>query len=911
MTQGTEVSEQTDPRDRTGAAGSRAGTAATLLLVEDSPGDASLVTAALGEAGDFEVTWVETMAAALATLSRQNFDCLVVDLGLPDASGLDVVEALRGPASEAALVVLTGNDDEAAAISAIKAGADDYLLKDELSARGLRRSVQYAIERAKLTTDLRRAEQSARTLSTIVESTGDAVFATDVTGVITAWNGAAEELYGYRVAEAVGTHVRVLHPGGDLDRGDPLAILAAGDTVRGLETVRRKQDGRLVQVSLTISPLAEPDGRLFGASVIARDISDRVQLEGQLKEQATHDGLTGLANRALLAERVSAALAHSAVTGRPVSALFLDLDSFKAVNDARGHLAGDVLLQEVSRRLEAVVRSSDTVARLGGDEFVIVCPDCDATAAQQLAGRVAEVVAVPVQVGADALSVTASIGVAIAPPLEADAESLLRHADAAMYEAKARGRARTQLFDISFAERSRLRLELAEDLRTALREEQLEVHYQPVLDIAGGRSVGVEALTRWRHPKHGWVPPSTFVQLAEETGVVAQLDRWVLSQACRAAVLLRLTGVLDSDARMSVNLSCRTLGDPGLVDDIRRITTEERLPPEVLVLEVTETAVMSDLPTARRSLEALRELRVGVALDDFGTGYSSLSLLRQLPVSRLKIDRSFVRNLVDRSDDFAIAASIVNLAHALGMETVAEGVETLEQRRLLERLGCPLGQGFLWSRALPLGELVVLLDRHSGEQGQAATGASAGRPKAGATPDRGPGHRVWFYRQDAPVLAGLQQAVTDALHAGDACLVIASGARRDALRAGLGEALREPLAWGRFLELDSEVVLDLVAAGADGLSGCRKELARLLTRLASPARTVRVLSDMGSMIWSRSGGEAHALEDVWGNLLSRFDIDLVCAYDLGREWSPSPSDLAHRHGEATWLFTPADSSVAP
>ncbi len=883
--------------------------AVSLLLVEDSPGDASLVTAALEDAGSFRVRWVETLGAALAALGEEDFDCLVVDLGLPDATGLEVVEALRNPACDAALVVLTGNEDEASALTAIKEGVDDYLLKGDISVRGLRRSVQYAIERAKLTADLRRAEQSARSLSTIVESTGDAIFAMDAAGLITAWNRGAEELYGYRAREAVGRHVRVLHPLGEEDSAATLDYVAGGRTVRGLETARRTRDGRLLDVSLTISPLCDPGGRLIGASVIARDISDRLLLESQLKEQATHDALTGLPNRALLSERLSQALADSPSPGRPVSALFLDLDSFKTVNDARGHLAGDQLLRAVATRLQSVVRSSDTVARLGGDEFVIVCPDSDSAAAQRLAERVTDALAVPVLIDHEAVHVTASIGVAVAPPLEADAETLLRHADAAMYEAKARGRARTQLFDISFAERSRHRLALADELRAALREGQLEVHYQPVLAIATGRPVGVEALTRWRHPERGWVPPTTFVPLAEDTGFVAELDRWVLAQACRDAVVLRVLGLLDADARMSVNLSPRTLGDPDLVEDIRRITAAAQLPVQALVLEVTETAVMNDVITARRSLEALRGLGVGVALDDFGTGYSSLSLLRQLPVSRLKVDRSFVRHLAERSDDLAIAASIINLAHALGMETVAEGVETLEQRRLLDQLGCPLGQGFLWSKALPLGEVIALLGEHAVEGSPSTTGPREEPALASTMRTCGTDHRVWLYRDDAAVVARLEHAMAAALRSGDACLLIAPAHRRETLQAALGDVLREPQAWGRYLEMDSEVVLDLVAAGADGLAACRQELGRTVSRLVSPTRPVHVFSDMGTMIWSRSGAEALALEGVWDQLRRNWDIDLLCAYDLGREWSPTPSDLAGRHDDAAWVCAPVPTAL--
>jgi diguanylate cyclase (GGDEF)-like protein/PAS domain S-box-containing protein len=888
----------TDPTGRD------AGTAPiSLLLVEDSPGDASLVQAALADAGSYDLQWVQSVAEARAALEDDRFDCLLVDLGLPDAQGLEVVAALRAPAGEAPLVVLTGNDDEASALSAIQGGVDDYLLKEELTARGLRRAVQYSIERAKMTTKLRRAEQSARALSTIVESTGDAVFALDAHGVVTAWNRGAEDLYGYPAGEAVGRHIGFLHVGTEDDPAETLAAVAAGQTVHSLETVRRTRDGRTVDVSLTISPLHDPGDPFAGASVIARDISDRLMLESQLKEQATHDALTGLPNRALLAEHLTAALADSAATGEPVTTIFLDLDSFKAVNDARGHLAGDQLLREVARRLVSVVRASDTVARLGGDEFVILCRDTDTEGAERLARRVSDALAPPVPIPGEPVHVTASIGVAVAPPLEPDPESLLRHADAAMYEAKARGGARTQFFDVSFAERSRDRLSLADQFRTALRTGELVVHYQPILDLRSGRTVGVEALTRWQHPERGSVPPAVFVPLAEDTGLVSELDHWVLGQACRDAVVLRAMGLLGPGSRMSVNLSPRTLGDPALVDDIRRITEAEGLPAECLVLEVTETAVMNDLPTARRSLEALRELGVGVALDDFGTGYSSLSLLRQLPVSRLKIDRSFVGHVTERSDDLAIAASIVNLAGALGMETVAEGVETAEQRLLLLQLGCPLGQGYLWSRAVPIGELVATL------LGTSPTGRPRGVVRgATSAPHAGPGHRAWFYRRGGALVSRLEGSVREAVLAGDPCLVISSAARRRELGARLGMDLDDP--WAGCLQADTDTLLDLLATGGGGLLACETELVGFLSRLGAERRTVRVFADMSTMIWTRSGLEAIALEKVWDRLRTRFHVDLVCAYDIGREWSPTPSDLAAAHDEVTWVCAP-EPSLSP
>jgi diguanylate cyclase (GGDEF)-like protein/PAS domain S-box-containing protein len=683
----------------------------SVLLVEDSPADAGLVTAALGEVpGRFDVEWVNALHLAVLALVNGQYDCLVVDLHLSDAEGLEIVEILREAAGDAALVVLTGREDDGSGLAAIQLGVDDFLLKSELSSRGLSRAVQYAVERAKLRNDLVRAEESARVLSAIVESTGDAVYVEDLQGIITTWNRGAEELYHYTAQEMVGQHVSRLHPHGD-ESAPILEAVAQGRTVWGLEVQRRTSTGRLVDVSLTVSPMYTDNGSVVGASVIARDVSDRRLLQTELEHQATHDALTGLANRSLLADRLAEALLEAEADGSHVSLLFLDLDQFKAINDAQGHLAGDRLLVEVARRLCLVVRPSDTVARIGGDEFVILCRVSDTEAAQRVALRVENELARPLDLGGGALHLTASIGIAVSPPLEPDAESLLRHADAAMYEAKARGRARSQVFDVSFAHRSRQRLALAGELREALRTDQLSVHYQPVVDIGGGGLLGLEALARWQHPERGWVPPDVFVPLAEDTGLVAELDQWVLSRACEDTSTLRSGGVLPTEATLAVNFSARTVGDADLAAMVGSVVAEHRLPSDALVIEVTETALMNDPGLACRSLQALRERGLGVALDDFGTGYSSLSFLREMPVTHLKIDRSFVEHIDQRPGDQAITAAMIDLARGLDIHTVAEGIETAAQLGYLRQLGCDAGQGYLWSKAVPLQELAGALSQ--------------------------------------------------------------------------------------------------------------------------------------------------------------------------------------------------------
>jgi predicted signal transduction protein with EAL and GGDEF domain len=349
------------------------------------------------------------------------------------------------------------------------------------------------------------------------------------------------------------------------------------------------------------------------------------------------------------------------------------------------------------------------LARFGGDEFVVVCEDADASEAQCIAERLDAALKDPFQIAGSLQYISASIGIAISPPLEANPDALLRYADTAMYDAKARGRARTRIFDASLATAAKDRQELTNDLGNALRENALEVHYQPVIELATGRVVGMEALTRWHHPVRGWIPPTTFVPLAEEHGLIADFDRWVLNRACRDGAELRATGLLPLDALLSVNISARNVGDLGLVDAVREAVARTAFPLEALELEVTETAIMAEVPTIRLVLEGIRELGVGIALDDFGTGYSSLTFVRQLPVTTIKIDRSFTRHITEGREDLAICATVIDLARAVGLRTIAEGVETREQVSVLHRLGCDAGQGYLWSSALPLEDLAVRL----------------------------------------------------------------------------------------------------------------------------------------------------------------------------------------------------------
>ncbi|MFC4785478.1 sensor domain-containing protein [Nocardioides sp. MAHUQ-72] len=461
------------------------------------------------------------------------------------------------------------------------------------------------------------------------------------------------------------------------------------------EIVYRHPDGRPRTLVVSAAPLDDADGAVEGFLAMVSDVTDARRLEHELRRAALHDSLTGLPNRALLFDRLQQALARET---RSTAVLFVDLDRFKFVNDVRGHVVGDELLVRVAARLKDSARPTDTVARFGGDEFLVVCEDVDEAAARLLADDLVAALDAPFPMSEGEVRLTASIGVALSP--SPSPGTLISRADTAMYAAKVSGRHRVRVYDADLAAHTEERSELGSDLRRALEADELMVHHQPVVDLATGRVVGTEALARWHHPVHGSVPPDRFVSVAEEVGLAPELDRWALRRALADARHLRAAGAMAEDSYVAVNFSPHTLGDPGLDVWIAQVVRAAGFAPHQVLIEVTEGAVMADATTAVAVLTRLRDRGFLVAVDDFGTGHSSLAYLRTLPLTMLKIDRSFVAGIATDAEAQAIAASIVELARALGLVAVAEGVETPEDARMLQELGCDAAQGWLWSPAV-------------------------------------------------------------------------------------------------------------------------------------------------------------------------------------------------------------------
>ena len=447
------------------------------------------------------------------------------------------------------------------------------------------------------------------------------------------------------------------------------------------------------------------DPAVAGIVVTIRDVTERKSFETQLLHRAFYDALTGLPNRALFHDRLDQALARVQRAGGHVALVYIDLDNFKLVNDSLGHQMGDELLVRTAHRLRAVMRAQDTVARLSGDEFVVIAEGLsEVDDARTLARAIHEQFRAPFRLVDRDLLVTASIGAAVSEP-DQSADVLIRNADVAMYRAKADGRGRFVVFDASMRTDSLAQLDLENDLRQAVEDEALHVHYQPIVDMKSGRIIEVEALARWQSPRRGEVPPTIFIPIAEQTGVIVKLGQWVLEQACRQ---IADAGLRDAGGRpltLSVNISPRQFAAPGLIDDVRAALAASGLPATALKLEITEGIIMRDVEATIERLWELKRLGIKLAVDDFGTGYSSLSYLKRLPLDVLKIDRSFINGIGRNPEDAAIVRAILAMAKSLSLAVTSEGVEMPAQAELLTSWGCDLGQGHLFSRAVSLGDL--------------------------------------------------------------------------------------------------------------------------------------------------------------------------------------------------------------
>ncbi|MFL6675730.1 MAG: EAL domain-containing protein [Massilia sp.] len=495
----------------------------------------------------------------------------------------------------------------------------------------------------------------------------------------------------------------------DSDEGRAhIALVRAHEPFHNFEYQALDDNGETRWFCVNGQPVFDEDGRFDGYRGTGSDITARKLTEQRVHHVAQHDVLTGLPNRSLLQDRLGQAIAYATRSGHPVWVMLIDLDRFKFVNDSMGHKAGDVLLVTVAARLRSSLRDSDTVARLSGDEFVVILSEHqDQKLSPDIVQRVMDSVAQPVMLGTKEFFVTASIGVAVYPSEGTSPDSLIEHADIAMYRAKKLGRNNFQFYTPAMNEESLERVRIESALRNALERDEFVLHYQPQVDLESGHIVGMEALIRWRHPELGMVPPARFVGVAEETGLIVQIGAWVMRAACAQNKAWQDAGL--GRLRVAVNLSARQFGDPGLVEGIEQVLADTGLDPACLEIELTESLFMSEVTPAVEQLHRMKALGVNLSIDDFGTGYSSLSYLSRFPIDVLKIDRSFVADITHDANDAAIVTSIIALAHNLKLSVIAEGVETGEQLDYLRRHGCDEMQGYYFSPPLAAAEFEQLL----------------------------------------------------------------------------------------------------------------------------------------------------------------------------------------------------------
>lgn len=562
-------------------------------------------------------------------------------------------------------------------------------------------------------TERKRVEEVLLRLAAIVDSSDDAIVGKTLDGIIVSWNSGAEHIYGYTAEEVLGHPVSLLVPP-DSDGKDEtnliLGRIRQGERIASYETVHRRKDGSLIDISLTISPVRNYTGKIIGVSSISRDITEQKKMEETIRRQAYHDPLTGLPNRMLFFDRLTLEMAESNRNRKKIAVIFMDLDHFKKINDTLGHMVGDKLLKEAANRLRASVRESDTVARIGGDEFSILLADIvQPDDAVVISNKILASFKVPYIINEHELHISTSIGISIYPQDGKQIDDLMKNADIAMYLAKEKGRNNFQFYNSIVNNRTHKRIILENRMRQSIEHGQLLVYYQPQVDITSRKINCAEALVRWQHPELGLLDPVHFLPLADETGFITSIDTWVLHTACAQVKAWQHAGALP--ICISVNLSSRQFQKPNLAEIVSQVLRETEIDPRYLDLEISENVVMQDIDLTISNLTNLTALGVRFSIDDFGTGQSSISRLKKLPIQKIKIDKSIISDMAVIPDNKAIINAIIAMSHNLGLKVMAKGVESEDQVAFLRSGGCDEMQGYVFSKALPIEDLQELLKK--------------------------------------------------------------------------------------------------------------------------------------------------------------------------------------------------------
>lgn len=718
-----------------------------ILAVDDEPRLLASLQQLLALNG-YEITTAGDGRTAIEQLRTNSYDLALIDLKMPDINGQRIMRYVAENDIRTDIIVISGEASFETAVEALRLGAHDFLLKPYAPEQLLKR-IDNTIERRRLQSNAidiqERLKNSEKLHRFLVNTSPDIIYVLNEEGCFTFVNQRIQQLLGFTREELIGKHYTTLVHDDDLE----LARYAFNERRTGTRAthnlelrLRTKDNNGHTHKSFSTSAMCvelnatglysntggtrENERRHLGTYGVARDISGRKQAEAIIRYQAYHDLLTGLPNRTLFKDRLSMVIAQAKRVGQMVAVMFIDLDRFKIVNDTLGHVIGDQLLRAVGRRVQTCLREGDTLARLGGDEFVVLLPQiANRESAATVGRKIIDALTPPFVVDQHELFVGASIGIAIFPSDGNTDEELIKNADIAMYSVKNDTRGGYSFYTPKMETKFSQHLDLEMGLRRALTNHEFVIHYQPQFDTDGHAICGIEALLRWQHPERGLLYPGDFIHLAEEVGLIGYMTEWVIDTSIRQMKTWVDAGI--APARMAINLSALDLKRSNLVEEITQALDRHQLAGQYIELEITENLIVQDINIATQRLTALARHGISIAIDDFGTGYSSLSYLHQLPIHTLKIDRSFVQDIVPERSGRSVIDAIIAMGHSLELTIVAEGVETEAQRHWLAQRRCHGMQGYLFSRPLPTEDVARLLEATATRQSLDAVLPGVGR----------------------------------------------------------------------------------------------------------------------------------------------------------------------------------------